>query len=649
MKIRTKIILFILLTILITTLFVTFSTYTTVLKEETEWEYTELERNVDLTKTILQDKYYEAFNRKILNAFFIKNDIIEQSKVLRSTILGTRSEALKDDPNYKVILNNLLRNCESIGLNFLVYENNKVIGTEQSLDLLDAKDKNDIELSAILNFSTPYEGSSHIFYHDDDKYLTYISLSNTKKNQKLVVLKKINSLIEETEKSHILDIIDISGFIKKMSAYNEHSIFIIDKDDKILQSNLDISLYEETSIDPWLKNSLLEIKNDTRYLNNEKSCYVKDDLYICIDFFKPLNLHIVAIKKESQIMEYPKQLSLSVSKYVILIAIIGIICAIFFSRKITNSINKIETKAQAIANADLNNPQILDELSKIEKDSNFEINKINEAFSTMIYSIKKNIQDILHTNNIKNRIETELRVAHDIQMGMLPNEESTPSSNKLDISSYLTPAKEVGGDFFDIIRIDDHSVGIIIGDVSDKGVPAALFMSICLSNLRRLLLTKQSITESLKILNNLICERNPNLMFVTLFLAIFDENTGSFTYGNAGHCRPLILRKKTNKVTELQGLSCPALGVTECDSYSQFEEKIENDDYLLVYTDGISEAQNCDKEFFGTNNIIQLLEKRNFNSSQELATNIINQLNEFRGNADQSDDITMINIKYSNK
>ena len=225
-------------------------------------------------------------------------------------------------------------------------------------------------------------------------------------------------------------------------------------------------------------------------------------------------------------------------------------------------------------------------------------------------------------------------------MGMLPNNESIKKSDLYEIAAFINPAKQVGGDFYDVFSIGEDRLVITVGDVSDKGVPAAMYMSICVTLLRQICKMDKTPDQVTEILNRCLCERNPNMMFATLFLMIINTRTGEFVYTNAGHCQPAIVR--TSEVFELEDLSGPAVGVAEEAKYTTSRGSLAPGDYMVIYTDGISEAQNESGEFFNTERIIGTLKKHKFNTANSLLYSLLDDVLDFRQNAEQSDDMTLL-------
>lgn len=278
---------------------------------------------------------------------------------------------------------------------------------------------------------------------------------------------------------------------------------------------------------------------------------------------------------------------------------------------------------------------------------NDEVSILSRTIKNMGESISKNVKQLMETLSINSKIQSELNAARDIQLGMLIKNDEMPQSKYIDIYAYLHPAKEVGGDFYDAFRLDDDKICITIGDVSDKGIPAALFMSTTINLARSFIKFNIEPKECLKLINNHLSLRNPNMMFVTMVILVISESTGKFVLANAGHCLPIIINK--DGCTEIDHISGPAVGPIEDLTYDQIEGTLDDGANLLIYTDGVSEAQNEAKEFFETTRILDIC-KQNLNSDPcNITEKLIKAVADFRKDYIQTDDITTICIKRHNQ
>ena len=243
----------------------------------------------------------------------------------------------------------------------------------------------------------------------------------------------------------------------------------------------------------------------------------------------------------------------------------------------------------------------------------------------------------------KERIGAELELANRIQASALPKE--FPSRKEFSVYASMTPAKMVGGDFYDFFMIDEEHLGLVIADVSGKGVPAALFMMVSSALIRQTTAGQYSPAKILQSVNRQICARNPEEMFVTVWLGILEIATGKLTAANAGHEYPML--KRTGESFELlkdrHGL---VVGAMDGVPYIDYEVKLEPGAKLFVYTDGVSEAVNESLVQFGTDRILESLRSSEEGTPREILEAVNHAVNEFAGDAPQFDDLTMMCVEY---
>ncbi len=248
----------------------------------------------------------------------------------------------------------------------------------------------------------------------------------------------------------------------------------------------------------------------------------------------------------------------------------------------------------------------------------------------------------------KERMEGELNVAKNIQMSMLPLIfPAFPQREEIDIYASLIPAREVGGDFYDFYFLDDNNICFVVGDVSGKGVPAALMMAVTKTLLKSRAGNDKSTASILTHVNNEIARDNTNYMFITVFIAILDTNTGELVYSNAGHNPSFIINKDRSAITKLTTLHGPVVGAMEEMTYTESRMNINKDDIILAYTDGITEAQNKNEELYSDPRFESLLEKGDYNSPETLTNLIIDSVKTFEDGAEQFDDITVLALQYN--
>ena len=243
-------------------------------------------------------------------------------------------------------------------------------------------------------------------------------------------------------------------------------------------------------------------------------------------------------------------------------------------------------------------------------------------------------------------IQSDLAVAGEIQKAILPCRfPPFPEIKSLDIYASMTPAKEIGGDFYDFFRLDDDRIGLVIADVSGKGVPAALFMAVSNTLLRSIALTKDNSRECIEELNRLICRVNVNSMFVTVFYGILNHRTGALDYTNGGHNPAYVLRGKNGELERLGHFPNLVIGGFEDFSYKSESAQLDPGDSLFLYTDGITEAFDAKDEAFGDERLEDSLVELYHDDAKTIIEGVYADLGEFIGDRTQSDDITMLVVK----
>ncbi|MFN0088357.1 MAG: PP2C family protein-serine/threonine phosphatase [Blastocatellia bacterium] len=243
-------------------------------------------------------------------------------------------------------------------------------------------------------------------------------------------------------------------------------------------------------------------------------------------------------------------------------------------------------------------------------------------------------------------IQQELAVATRIQKAILPCDfPPFPNVNGFDLFAEMIPAREVGGDFYDFFLLDPDRLGLAIGDVSDKGVPAAIFMAVTRTLLKSVALTGISPGECLRLVNRLLTIENTSCMFVTLFYGILNIRTGELQYTNAGH-NPPYLTGRPEGVCMLDAPPHVVLGIDENAAYETLSIKLAPGDGMLLYTDGITEAFNVRQEMFTERRLKECLERAPRFSSRELTRAVVKEVRQFIGGAPQSDDLTMLAVRH---
>ena len=282
---------------------------------------------------------------------------------------------------------------------------------------------------------------------------------------------------------------------------------------------------------------------------------------------------------------------------------------------------------------------------KVDLHTGDELEDLSDSFRYMVSELNEYIRDLSRVTAEKERIGAELDVARHIQASMLPCIfPAFPERHEFDIYASMTPAKEVGGDFYDFFLVDDDHLAIVMADVSGKGVPAALFMMISKTLLKSAAQSGLSPKAVLEKVNNQLCENNDAEMFVTVWLGILEISTGKMKCANAGHEYPAIMRRGGGfqLFKDKHGL---VLAGMEGARYREYELELNEGDRLFVYTDGVPEATNADTVLYGTDRMLHALNEAKDRSCCELLASLHRDVDAFVGTADQFDDITMLCIE----
>ena len=244
------------------------------------------------------------------------------------------------------------------------------------------------------------------------------------------------------------------------------------------------------------------------------------------------------------------------------------------------------------------------------------------------------------------RLSTELSMATDIQASQLPRLfPAFPNRPEFDVFASMDPAKEVGGDFYDFFMIDNDHIGLVMADVSGKGIPAALFMMVSRVLIKSRVQNGETPGQALANVNNQLCESNEAQLFVTVWLAVLEISTGKGIAANAGHEHP-ALRRAGGEYELITYRHSPAVATIEGIRFREHEFELHPGDSLFVYTDGVTEATNAEKELFGNERLLEALNRDPDANPEQILSNVRNGIDTFVKDAEQFDDITMLCLKY---
>ena len=287
---------------------------------------------------------------------------------------------------------------------------------------------------------------------------------------------------------------------------------------------------------------------------------------------------------------------------------------------------------------------------KIEVNTQDEISDLANSFNLMTDNLKTYVQNLTKVTAEKQKISTELNVAKDIQLSSLPHD-FLEHYTAFEIFATMHAAKSVGGDFYDFYLLDENHLMITIADVSGKGVPAALFMmrgKTILKNFAMTMSSPDDLAAVMTLANNQLCQGNDEMMFITVFMALLDTKTGNLIYVNGGHNPPLVYNSQEKIFSYLSVKENCVLGMMEEIDFEQQEITLNHGDIIYLYTDGVTEAMDENNNQYGEKRLENFLNKIDVQISlEEILKEVHKDLSVHVGAAEQSDDITMLAVRFN--
>lgn len=276
---------------------------------------------------------------------------------------------------------------------------------------------------------------------------------------------------------------------------------------------------------------------------------------------------------------------------------------------------------------------------------NDEIRQLRDSFKKMQQSLAKYVERLKTSTAQNASMESELNIARGIQMEMLPKSYPPyPERKDIDIFGSLTPARAVGGDLYDF-HIHDERLFFCIGDVSGKGVPASLVMAVISAQFRTLSANEDQPQRIVKAMNTTMVGRNDSMMFATLFVGVINLKTGELRYCNAGHDSPVIVSEQSYELLPVD-TNVP-IGIVPDWTYTQQQTTIQSGSTIFLYTDGLTEAEEKDQKLFGEKRMLETIEAGKTSDPETIINNMTNAIRLYVGDAEQSDDLTMLAIRYN--
>lgn len=372
------------------------------------------------------------------------------------------------------------------------------------------------------------------------------------------------------------------------------------------------------------KNTIYQVK-----VVNEKS-HKEDTIFAYYIQESEYKIMVCSIGKQAM---FYHNITISITACLQIFIFTLLIVAIFVLLKklVGVNIDKINHTLDQIIEGDLD--------QKVNVYTNKEFSQLSDSINSTVDNLKDYIE------KEANRYKEDFELANQIQLSALPSTfPAFPDKNEFDLYAYYNPAKDIGGDFYDYALLDKNHLFFIIADVSGKGIPAALFMMRAKTAIRSFIFQKKNPGECFTLINRYLCNNNEADMFVTVWAGVLDLSTGLVNYVNAGHNPPLVI--SNGKKEYLKGKPDFILGLMSDIEYHTQEYKLKPGDLFFLYTDGITEANNCNKELFEEIRLKNSIDVSKNYSTKEVCDTVLENVKSFIEDEEQYDDITMLALKY---
>lgn len=587
----------------------------------------------DMVENTLMGQYYAMIYNQVYQASNLREQLRRESEIFKNIFIH------KHDMSESVFLLELKQtasNLSYLNTDFFYVRDSKIMLSPVNADLMHAKGKfNNVSLLKLIELKS-VKYNYYLTLELDGRYYVCI-INSTSESDYYALCKDVTDQVNAS----------------RLSLDEVHKVIHDIMPDKSMLSNSDVMLIDARTLNilessqSKLKGTVFasDLKLDALKDNYSGTAFIDNtEVYTNIRYFPAFNWYILTYRNYDDIIKPAYKITAYMLLIGIVVLIISLIIALYFTSRIVRSLGFIAIKAREISKANLIDGDEIERITRdLHSDKSDEVGDLSRAFVTMAVSLKANVDKLIDEQAKSSRIEGELAGARTIQLGMLPSDDILPNTADLISAAYLIPAKEVGGDFFDAFALGDDKYIFTVGDVSDKGIPAALFMSMTMTTLRLSLRQGLPLEEVMYHINNTLAERNPNMMFVTLYVVKVDARTRHCEAVNAGHCFPIVYNNDT--LYELDTVSGPAIGAIEDVHYEKYSFDLKSGDSFIIYSDGISEAQNSKAEFFSVEHILKTVREHEKLMPQDMLDAINKEIDSFRGTAYQSDDITALCFK----
>jgi sigma-B regulation protein RsbU (phosphoserine phosphatase) len=380
-------------------------------------------------------------------------------------------------------------------------------------------------------------------------------------------------------------------------------------------------------------------------LHMRRSSGLDEEMLVAVNFSRLFNWHTVVAAPLREVNASSHTLLFRLITQSLCLGLLVMAAGMWLLTRTMRPLRQVLRKIKILPSLDFSSPDASAALARgLPLERQDDVGDMARSFASMGEQLNANVRALMESASARERMQGELDAARDIQQGILPSPELAPNIFGLSSHALLDPARETGGDLYDFFTMPDGRHAFVIGDVSGKGVPAALFMAMTVTLVRLVLGGDEDPGTAMSKVNEFLQAHNPGTMFVTLFLAIYEPRSGRLEYANGGHNPPYLLRVSGQgiSVQPLQGDSGPLVGVMPGLTYNSCSWTLEENELCLLYTDGITEAINENLDAYGEERLTRYLREHAALSTQDLLEGLFDDIKLFRGQAAPFDDITML-------
>lgn len=424
--------------------------------------------------------------------------------------------------------------------------------------------------------------------------------------------------------SHAMEVADVKNLALGFRIGKSGSVMILDINGKIIS----------TSEESFLGSSLGEYGLDDKSFKGREGSFISDAKKSLVAYKQFADYLIVGqLPSDEMYLDRDNSITVLIAFNILLFAVIFILTAMLVQRVVISGIQRVNRSLAKITDGDLG--------EVVDVCTNAEFVSLSNGINTMVDALKAAIKEVA------SRIDAELAFANAVQLSVLPsNSPSFEGQDMFRVHGSMYAAKKIGGDFYDFFMIDKDHLCFVIADVSDKGIPAALFMMLSKSLIKSFALTGLAVDEVFCNANNALCENNGANMFVTAFIGILNLATGSLEYCNAGHNPPLIKTKEGVYEWLPSKRSFVLAGIQDI-QYPKMRITLQRGEKLFLYTDGVTEAMNKKGKLYGDSRLVDFINTSSDDLSQsDLIAAVKADVDRFADGAEQADDITMLAVEY---